>query len=116
MQEVGERQAQLERCQREKKVVEKELEKALAQKPLELIQAGENIHELQKRVCIAERGRDDALVKLEASEAANKRLEKKYVSLKLSLNSHKVAACMSLSTNSYTLLLTPVTSLVYMGC
>ena len=71
---MGERQAQLERCQREKKVVEKELEKALAQKPLRLIQAGENIHELQKRICVAERARDDAQVKLEASEAANQRL------------------------------------------
>ena len=56
-------------------MVEKELEKAQAQKPLELVQTGESIHELQKRVCVAERARDDALVKLEAIQAANKRLE-----------------------------------------
>ena len=65
----------MERCQREKKMVEKELEKAQAQKPLELVRTGENIHELQKRVCVAERARDDVLVKLESLQAANKRLE-----------------------------------------
>ncbi len=69
----------MERCQREKKAVEKELEKAQAQKPLDMVQTGENLLELQKRVCIAERARDDALGKLEALTAKTKRLETKYV-------------------------------------
>lgn len=68
----------MERCQREKKMLEKELEKAQAQKPLELVQTGDSLHELQKRVCVAERARDDALVKLEAVTAKAKRLESKY--------------------------------------
>lgn len=71
----------MERSQREKKAVEKELDKVLAQKPLEMVQTGENLHELQKRVCVAERARDDAHVKLEALRAAKKRLESKYVTL-----------------------------------
>lgn len=74
-QECGERQAQLERCQREKKVAEKELEKAQAQKPLEIVQTGENLHELQKRACVAERARDDAMVRVEALTAKAKTLE-----------------------------------------
>lgn len=78
-QECGDWQAQLERSQREKKVAEKELERVLAQKPLEVAQTGENLHELQKRVCVAERAKDNALVKLEGLTAANKRLESTYV-------------------------------------
>lgn len=67
----------MERSQREKKVVEKELEKALAKRPLEIVQTGESLHEFQKRMCVAERAKDDALVKLEAVTAANKRQELK---------------------------------------
>lgn len=78
LQECGECRAQLERSQREKKSVEKELEKALGQKPLEIVQTGENLHEFHKRVCVAERARDDALVKLEALTAINNRLEATY--------------------------------------
>lgn len=77
LQECARQQAQLERCQREKKAVEKELEKVLEQKPLEVAQTGENLHELQKRVCVAERARDDTRVKLEALTATNRRLESK---------------------------------------
>lgn len=68
----------MERCQREKKVVEKELEKTQAQKPLEIVQTGENLHELQKRVCVAERARDDAVVRVEALTAKAKSMESKY--------------------------------------
>lgn len=60
----------LERLQREKKAVEKELEKALSQKPVETARVGESLHELHKRVCIAERARDDALVKFESANAS----------------------------------------------
>ena len=69
----------MERSQREKKMVEKELEKTLAQKPLDVAQTGDNIHELQKRVCVAERARDDAQVKLEGVTVKNKMLEAKCV-------------------------------------
>ena len=57
--------------------MEKELEKNHAQKPLEIVQTGENLHELQKRVCVAERARDDALVRVEALTAKIKSLESK---------------------------------------
>lgn len=57
--------------------MEKELEKTQAQKPLEIVQTGENLHELQKRVCVAERARDDAQVKVEALTAKTKSLESK---------------------------------------
>ena len=57
--------------------MEKELEGVLQQKPLEVTRTGDNLHELQKRACLAERARDDAHVKLEALTAANKRLESK---------------------------------------
>jgi hypothetical protein len=69
----------LERCQREKKAVEKELEKTQAQKPLEIVQTGENLHEFQKRACVAERARDDAVVRVEALTAKAKSLQAKYV-------------------------------------
>ena len=46
-------------------MVEKELERAQSQKPVETARTGDSLHELHKRVCVAERARDDALVKLE---------------------------------------------------
>ena len=63
----------LERVQRERKVAEKELEKALSQKPMETARTGNSLHELQKRTCIAERARDDALLKLENTNVSLKR-------------------------------------------
>lgn len=65
----------METCQREKKAVEKELEKSLAQVPLELKKNEENMHELQKRVILAERLKDDMLLKVEHLEAKVKELE-----------------------------------------
>lgn len=60
-------------------MVEKELEKTLAQKPLDVAQTGDNIHEFQKRVCVAERAKDDAVVKLEGLTVKNRMLEAKCV-------------------------------------
>lgn len=77
-QECAEHQAQQERTYREKRSLEKELEKALSYKPVELVQTGDSIHELQKRACVAERARDDALVKMESMYATIKRLESRY--------------------------------------
>lgn len=74
-QECSEWQVQVERAQREKKSVEKELERVLVQGPLEQVRAGDTIHELQSRVCMAERVRDEALVKLESESATRRRLE-----------------------------------------
>ena len=74
-QECGERQAMLERVQREKKMVEKELERVTSQKPVETARTGDSLHELHKRVCIAERARDDALVKFENANALLQRAE-----------------------------------------
>ena len=56
-------------------MVEKELEKALSQKPVETQRTGETLHELHRRVCIAERARDDALLKFESATASLKRAE-----------------------------------------
>lgn len=56
-------------------MVEKELEKALSQKPVERARTGETLHELHRRVCVAERARDDALVKFEAASVSLKRVE-----------------------------------------
>lgn len=81
-QECGERQAQLERSQRERKTVEKELDKANARKPLEMVQTGENLYELQKRACLAERARDDLHVKVEALNATIKRLKSRLIIIK----------------------------------
>ena len=75
LQECGERQVVLERVQREKRTVEKELEKALSQKPVETQRTGETLHELHRRVCVAERARDDALLKFESATASLKRAE-----------------------------------------
>lgn len=60
---------------REKKAIEKELERATSQGPLEQARAGEALHELQSRVCVAERARDEALRRLEGETATRKRLE-----------------------------------------
>lgn len=65
----------MESCQREKKLVEKELEKSIAQVPLELKKNEENMHELQKRMILAERLKDDMLLKVEHMEAKIKELE-----------------------------------------
>ncbi len=78
-QECGEWQVQLERALREKKAVEKELERAFAQGPLQHSQTGEALHELQSRVCAAERARDDALLQLENEVALRKRAESRSV-------------------------------------
>ncbi len=75
VQECGECQAQLESCQREKKLIEKELDKSLAQVPLELKKNEENMHELQKRMILAERLKDDALHKVDSLEARINELE-----------------------------------------
>lgn len=77
LQECGERQAMLERVQREKKAAEKELEKALSQKPIEVTRTGDSLHELQKRACIAERARDDTQVKLDSANVSLKRADLK---------------------------------------
>ncbi len=82
-QECGERQVQLERALREKKVVERELERAVAHGPLQHTQTGEALHELQTRVCAAERARDNALLKLENEATNRKRVESRLVSLLL---------------------------------
>lgn len=75
LQECGERQVVLDRLQREKRIAEKELEKALSQKPVETQRTGETLHELHRRVCVAERARDDALLKFEGATASLKRAE-----------------------------------------
>ena len=75
LKECGEHQAQFERCLREKKMVEKELESINAERPAEIRQTGESMHNLQTRACLAERAKDDALVRLEAQVAQVKRLE-----------------------------------------
>ena len=55
--------------------MEKELEKSIAQVPLELKKNEENMHELQKRMILAERLKDDMLLKVEHMEAKIKELE-----------------------------------------
>lgn len=55
--------------------MEKELEKAYAQVPLELKKTEESMHELQKRMILAERLKDDTLLKVESLEARIKELE-----------------------------------------
>jgi len=65
----------LESCQREKKLAEKELDKSHAQVPLELRKNEENMHELQKRMILAERLKDDMLMKVESLEARIRELE-----------------------------------------
>lgn len=55
--------------------MEKELEKAYAYRPVEIKQTGENMHDLQRRACLAERVREDTLVKFEAQGAQVMRLE-----------------------------------------
>ena len=79
LQECSERQVQVERALQEKKMVEKELERAVAQGPLEHTQAGESLYELQKRACMAERARDEATIKLENTVATLRRLEARSV-------------------------------------
>lgn len=84
LQECSERQVQVERALREKKMVEKELERAVAQGPLEHTQAGETLYELQKRACMAERTRDEATIKLENTVATLRRLETRSASVCMS--------------------------------
>lgn len=72
VQESSERQVQLERALREKKAVEKELERAIARGPLQHTQT---LHELQSRVCAAERERDSALLRLDNEVTQRKRAE-----------------------------------------
>ena len=74
-QECGQRQAQCERAQREKKTVEKELEKMLRHTPQETTQRGEVLHELQTRACAAERARDDVTLKLDGALTSVKSLK-----------------------------------------
>ena len=69
----------MERVLREKKKVEKELERTVAQGPLEHAWAGETLHELQTRTCVAERARDEATMKLESTMATLRRLETRFV-------------------------------------
>ena len=69
----------MERVLREKKKVEKELERTVAQGPLEHAWAGETLHELQTRACVAERARDEAAMKLESTMATLRRLETRFV-------------------------------------
>lgn len=73
--ESSERQAQLERALREKKAVERDLEVALAAGPLQRSQAGETLHELQSRGCVAERARDEARLQTKRERAARRRAE-----------------------------------------
>ena len=74
-QECGQRQAQYERALREKKTVEKELEKMMRHTPQETTQRGEVLHELQTRACAAERARDDVTLKLDSAWTSVKSLK-----------------------------------------
>lgn len=76
-QECGERQAQCERALRDKRAVEKELEKLSRYSPQESTQRGNVLHELQSRVCASDRARDDAVMKLDTALTTIKRLEAK---------------------------------------
>ena len=77
IQECGERQAQCERALRDKRAVEKELEKLSRYSPKESTQRGNILHELQSRVCAAERARDNAVMKLDTALTTIKSLEAK---------------------------------------
>ena len=62
-------------------MVERELEGALAAAPLQHTQTGEALHELQSRVCVAERARDEALLQVKRESAARKRAEARLAGL-----------------------------------
>ncbi len=75
VQECGQKQAQCERALRDKKAVEKELEKLTKHTPQEMTQRGEVIHELQTKACTAERAKEDISLKLDATLTSLKSLE-----------------------------------------
>ena len=55
--------------------MERDLEVALAAGPLQRSQAGETLHELQSRGCVAERARDEARLQTKRERAARRRAE-----------------------------------------
>lgn len=77
IQECGERQAQCDRALRDKRAVEKELEKLSQYSPKDSTERGNVLHELQSRACTAERARDAVAMKLDTAQTTIKRLEAK---------------------------------------
>jgi chromosome segregation ATPase len=64
--DLAEKQNMLERAQREKKTVEKELEKVLQERPGDSFRHSDILQQLQSRVCVAERARNELQLKLDA--------------------------------------------------
>lgn len=75
VQESGQRQTQCERALRDKKALEKELEKLTKHTPQETTQRGEVLHELQVKVHAAKRAKEDVTLKLDTALTSVKSLE-----------------------------------------
>jgi len=60
---------------RDKKGLEMELDKLLKQAPQQTIQQGDVLHDLQARVCAAERNRDNSNLKLDNAVTTVRSLE-----------------------------------------
>ena len=74
-QECGEKQALLERTQREKKSVEKKLELAREREPVEVAKTEETLQQLYNRVHEVERTSEEARKKMEIALMAQRTAE-----------------------------------------
>ncbi|XP_028401902.1 sodium channel and clathrin linker 1-like isoform X2 [Dendronephthya gigantea] len=76
--EGAEKQAQLERALREKGAVEKELEKIYQEGPSEITRTGMTFEQLQKKIIIAEKTKEEALQARESLTSLVHKMEKKH--------------------------------------
>ncbi|CAB4001168.1 sodium channel and clathrin linker 1-like [Paramuricea clavata] len=76
--EGAEKQAQLERALREKGAVEKELEKIYQEGPSEITRTGMTFEQLQKKIIIAEKTKEEALQARESLTSLMHKMEKKH--------------------------------------
>ena len=83
MKECGQKQALLERTQREKKAVETDLERVREKLPAEAAKSGEALQRLQTRMHEAEQAAEEACMKRDSALMAQRATETRYVSLLL---------------------------------
>ena len=76
--EGAEKQAQLERALREKGAVEKELEKIYQEGPAEITRTGMTFEQLQKKIIVAEKTKEEALQARESLTSLVHKMEKKH--------------------------------------
>ena len=75
MQECGEKRASLESVEREKRNLDRELERVRAQQPMDAALTRENMQQLHSRVCRAEQVEQEALRKVESALIAQRAAE-----------------------------------------